>query len=288
MAILIIFNFLCYNTFMKIITTIKELQIAIKKESKSIGFVPTMGALHEGHLSLIKQSRKENKTVVVSIFVNPTQFLKGEDLSSYPSKNEADIKICELAGVDILFMPNINTMYSNEEINISAPLNRGFILEGFSRPGHFDGVLQIVLKLFNLVQPTNAYFGKKDAQQLALIKQMVKNLFLPINIVECEIIRDENGLALSSRNVYLSKTEKVVALNISKSLKEATRLILEGQKSIDLIISHMKEILKDTDIEYVQIVSRDFKYLNTYEAQNSIILVATKVGKTRLIDNLWI
>ena len=273
---------------MEIITTIQKLQKAINKQSQSIGFVPTMGALHEGHVSLIKQARTENKIVVVSIFVNPTQFLKDEDLSSYPSKNEADIKICDLAGVDILFMPNINTMYSDDEIAIRAPKIRGFILEGMSRPGHFDGVLQIVLKLFNLVKPTNAYFGKKDAQQLALIKQMVDNLFLSINIIECEIIRDENGLALSSRNAYLSKAEKELALNISKSLKEATQLILQGEKNINILTNKMKETLKDTSLEYIKIVSRDFKYIYTYEPQNSIILIATKIGSTRLIDNLWI
>jgi len=273
---------------MKIITNIKQLQESMSTQTNDIGFVPTMGALHEGHVSLIKQARKQNKTVVVSIFVNPTQFLKGEDLSSYPSKNEADIKICELAGVDILFMPDINTMYGVDEIGITAPKIRGFVLEGLSRPGHFDGVLQIVLKLFNLVRPANAYFGKKDAQQLALIKQMVNNLFLNINIVECEIIRDENGLALSSRNAYLNPEEKQLALDISKSLKEATRLILNGQTNIDIITSHMKDILKNTKIEYVQIVSRDFKYIKEYIPQNTLILVAVKVGNTRLIDNLWI
>ena len=273
---------------MKIITNINELQESIKEQKSTIGFVPTMGALHEGHVSLIKQARSENKTVVVSIFLNPTQFLKGEDLSSYPSKNEADIKICELSGVDILFMPNINTMYDEDEIGITAPKIRGFILEGHSRPGHFDGVLQIVLKLFNLVQPTNAYFGKKDAQQLALIKQMTKNLFLNINIVECEIIRDENGLALSSRNTYLNDKEKIIALNISKSLKEATKLILEGEKDINILVQCMENILKDTEVEYIKIVSRNFDYINSYIPQNSIILVAVKVGTTRLIDNLWV
>jgi len=193
---------------MIIIKTTKELQNYTKNINKTIGFVPTMGALHEGHVSLIKQARTENEILIVSIFVNPTQFLQGEDFDKYPNKYEADKKICELTNTDVLFMPEINTMYEEDEIGITAPKIRGFILEGLTRPGHFDGVLQIVLKLFNLVKPTNAYFGKKDAQQLALIKQMTKNLFLDINIVECEIIRDENGLALSSRNAYLSQIEK--------------------------------------------------------------------------------
>ena len=273
---------------MKIVTTIQQLQELRNNINGTVGFVPTMGALHDGHISLIKQAREQNDILVVSIFVNPTQFLKGEDLSTYPSKNEADIKICELAGVDILFMPNINTMYTQDEIGITAPKIRGFVLEGYNRPEHFDGVLQIVLKLFNLVRPTNAYFGKKDAQQLAMIKQMVANLYLQINIIECEIIRDSDGLALSSRNVYLSEKERELALNISKSLRVATKLILEGQYNIATITNKMAEILKDTKIEYIQIVSRDFTYIKEVQLQNTIILVATKVGTTRLIDNLWI
>ena len=273
---------------MKIIKDIKELKKHLKDNHTSIGFVPTMGALHEGHISLIKQARVENKTVVVSIFVNPTQFLQGEDFSSYPSKDLADTKICELAGVDILFMPDINTMYQKEELSIKAPNSRSYILEGLGRPGHFDGVLQIVLKLFNIVNPTNAYFGKKDAQQLLLIKQMVSDLFLDINIVECEIIRDDNGLALSSRNTYLSDDEKIEALNIVKSLRVATQKIMSGETSIKEIKDSMNQVLKDMDIEYVEILSRDFKTLEHIELKNSIILVASRVGTTRLIDNLWI
>jgi len=273
---------------MEIITTIQQLQEVRNTITTSVGFVPTMGALHDGHISLIKQAREQNEILIVSIFVNPTQFLKGEDLSTYPSKDEADKKICELAGVDYLFMPNINTMYSNDELGITAPIIRGFVLEGYNRPGHFDGVLQIVLKLFNLVRPTNAYFGKKDAQQLALIKQMVRNLYLQINIIECEIIRDTDGLALSSRNVYLNDEERKIALNISKSLREATKLILLGEYNIGKITKQMRSTLSQTDIEYIQIVSRNFTYIEECELQNTIILVATKVGTTRLIDNLWI
>jgi len=274
---------------LQVISTINELQDYIKQQlNKTIGFVPTMGALHEGHLSLIKQAREENDILVVSIFVNPTQFLAGEDFDKYPNKTLADSKICELAGVDVLFMPNITTMYSNDEVLIKAPNKKSYILEGFNRPGHFDGVLQIVLKLFNLVQPTNAYFGKKDAQQLSLIKQMVKNLFLPINIVECEIIRDENGLALSSRNEYLSKEEKIQALKISQSLKIATSEILNGNLEIVSIKRKILEVLDNLDIEYVEIISRDFTDLKQIELKNSIILIAVKVGTTRLIDNIWI
>lgn len=146
---------------MKIITDKFELQEYTQNLTQSIGFVPTMGALHDGHISLIKQARANNEIVIVSIFVNPTQFLAGEDFDKYPKRDDADKKLCEVAGVDILFMPNINMMYGSDEIGIKAPKTRGFILEGHNRPGHFDGMLQIVLKLFNLVNPTNAYFGKK-------------------------------------------------------------------------------------------------------------------------------
>ncbi|HIP11305.1 MAG TPA: pantoate--beta-alanine ligase [Arcobacter sp.] len=273
---------------MKIIKDIQELKQELKLTSESIGFVPTMGALHEGHISLIKQARDENELVVVSIFVNPTQFLQGEDFSSYPSKDLADTKICELAKVDILFMPDTNTIYKKDELSVKAPQKRSYILEGFGRPGHFDGVLQIVLKLFNIVRPTNAYFGKKDAQQLSLIKQMVSDLFMDINIIECEIIRDDDGLALSSRNTYLGSDEKKLALNIVKSLRVATQEVMTGTQDIEKIKKSMEIVLKDMDIEYIEILSRDFKKLENIELKNSIILVAIRVGTTRLIDNIWI
>jgi len=273
---------------MKILTTTKQLQDYRKDINQSIGFVPTMGALHNGHISLIKQARTENEVLIVSIFVNPTQFLAHEDLSTYPSKNEADIKICELANVDVLFMPNINDMYTQNELQIKAPVLKSYILEGYVRPGHFDGVLQIVLKLFNLTNPTNAYFGKKDAQQLSLIKQMTNNLFLNINIVECEIIRDEDGLALSSRNAYLSKEEKLQALLLSQSLRIATQMIMNKQINSIQIKEEMTKTLNGLEIEYIEIVSRDFTKLTECEIKNTIILIAVKIGNTRLIDNLWI
>ena len=260
------------------------------KLSGSIGFVPTMGALHEGHLSLIKRARQENKSVVVSIFVNPTQFLEGEDLDKYPKKDAADIKICELAGVDILFMPTIDSIYNKDELKIEAPKVRGFILEGAKRAGHFDGVLQIVMKLFNIVKPTNSYFGKKDAQQLALITQMKNDYFLDTNIVPCEIVRDARGLALSSRNVYLSTQEYEKALSLSKSLKEAALLVSKGELDSKIIKQEMKDILEPnvTKLDYVAIVDREFNRLEKVEPQNSIILVAAFVGTTRLIDNIWV
>ena len=276
---------------MKIINNIVNLKKELKSKSQTIGFVPTMGSLHDGHISLIKQARKDNEIVIVSIFLNPTQFLVGEDLDKYPKKDEADKKICELCNVDYLFMPNITTMYEDDEVLIKAPKIKGFIFEGETRPGHFDGMLQIVLKLLNITNPTNAYFGKKDAQQLSLIIQMVKNFYLDVNIIPCDIVREYDGLAYSSRNIYLSKDERIDALFISKSLKNAAKSI--GMKEYNCI--KLKEqifsLLNSTsliEIEYIHIVNKDFQEINSIELQNTIILVAVKIGNTRLIDNIWI
>lgn len=275
---------------MIIIDNIEKLKDTISSTDGEIGFVPTMGSLHDGHISLIKKAREENKVVVVSIFVNPTQFLVGEDLDKYPKKDEADKKICELCGVDYLFMPDINTMYGKDEVLIKAPSLSSFILEGEKRPGHFDGVLQIVLKLFNIVKPNNAYFGKKDAQQLSLIEQMVKNLYLDINIVPCDIVREKDGLAFSSRNIYLSKEERVESLKISQSIKLAAKMVGNKETRVDKIICKMTEVLssKSIEIEYISITNREFKSINTIDVKKSIILVAVKIGSTRLIDNIWI
>lgn len=281
---------------MKIVRTPQELKSILKeKESsigfpgnQSIGFVPTMGALHHGHLSLIEASVKENDINVVSIFVNPTQFLEGEDLDKYPKKFEADERICTLAGVDILFYPQVEDMYEEDEIKVVAPNVRGFILEGHVRPGHFDGVLTVVMKLLNIVSPTRAYFGKKDAQQLALITQMVKNFCMDVEIVPLETVRESDGLAMSSRNVYLDSEQRVQALKISKSLKCGTKLVMQKIVDVKAIKKEMQEVLDPLDVEYISIVSRSFVPLDEVEIGNSIILVAARLGTTRLIDNIWI
>ncbi|SFV65378.1 Pantoate--beta-alanine ligase [hydrothermal vent metagenome] len=278
---------------MIIVNSIEALFEATKKLNGSVGFVPTMGALHEGHLTLIRQARVENDTVVVSIFVNPTQFLEGEDLDAYPRKEKADSKICELAGVDIVFMPNVDMMYESDELSITAPAIRGFILEGTKRAGHFDGMLQVVMKLLNLIaynKPSSfrAYFGKKDAQQLVLIEQMVRNYFINVEIVPCDIVRDSDGLALSSRNVYLSKEERKKALSLSRSLKSATDMIIRKEFDVELIKKEMLSKLLEIDVEYVAVVNREFKSIDSVELGNTIILVAGYVGTTRLIDNLWV
>lgn len=273
---------------MKILKTIEELQEVRKLEgNKTVGFVPTMGALHDGHISLIKQARNENKIVIVSIFVNPTQFLPGEDLDAYPRRDEADKKICEMCKVDYVFMPLSTTMYSEEEVLIKAP-NNSYVLEGKTRPGHFDGVLQVVLKLFNLVQPTKAYFGKKDAQQLTLIQQMVKNLFLPIKIVPCEIVREKDGLALSSRNIYLNEKQRKEALFLSKSLYLAASLVGKGERSSSILKAKIYDVMKDLDVEYVAIVDRNFNEIEEIQLKNSIILVVARFDNTRLLDNIWL
>jgi len=256
----------------------------------SIGFVPTMGALHEGHLSLIRRAREENDHVIVSIFVNPTQFLEGEDLEKYPRREEADRKICELAGVDLILMPTVDQIYGEDELCIGAPKIKGYILEGARRPGHFDGMLQVVMKLLNLSRADRAYFGKKDAQQLVLIERMVRHYFMKVEIIPCEIVRDPDGLALSSRNVYLSPEERRRALALSRSLKRAGKMIQAGEERTATIIEAMRKVLEpDVDeLEYVAIVDRDFRPIGSIEEGNSIILVAAKVGTTRLIDNLWV
>jgi len=253
----------------------------------SVGFVPTMGALHEGHLSLIEKARKENDNVIVSIFVNPTQFLPGEDLEKYPRRLEADFEICKRAGVDAVFTPNASNMYTDDEVLIKAPKVKGYILEGYHRPGHFDGVLQVVNKLLNITRPQRAYFGKKDAQQLYLIKQMVNNFFFDTEIVECETKREKDGLALSSRNVYLSEEERKRALSISRALKRAAKLS-SNIKDTEKIKKEMLEILDVDELEYIAFVDRNFNHVTQIQPENTIVLIAARVGGTRLIDNIWI
>ncbi|MDQ7042562.1 MAG: pantoate--beta-alanine ligase [Sulfurimonas sp.] len=273
---------------MKIISNVNELKTYLKKEKKIIGFVPTMGALHDGHLSLIKTARKECELLVVSIFVNPTQFLAGEDLDKYPSRDDADKKICKLAGVDVVFLPQRSDIYGDDEVSLNAPNVRGFVLEGATRPGHFDGVLTVVNKLFNIVNPDNAYFGKKDAQQLNLISLMVKQLFLDVNIVAVDTVRESDGLALSSRNIYLSKEERKEALKISRSLYMASKMVQKKVYDTHEIKKVMSEILEPLEVGYIEILNREFEVLDNIEIGNTIVLVEALVGTTRLLDNIWL
>jgi pantoate--beta-alanine ligase len=263
-----------------------ELREILDTKKGTIGFVPTMGALHSGHRTLIDEARKCNDVVVVSIYVNPTQFLAGEDLSKYPRREEADFKICELCNVDVLFYPQ--SLYENDEISIKAPDVRGYILEGASRPGHFDGVLTVVLKLLNVVRPTRAYFGKKDAQQLVLIQQMVSNFNLNIEIIPMETVREKDGLALSSRNIYLDDLQRKEALKLSMALRKATEMVMQKTFTVSKISLAMMETLEPLSVEYVAIVNRRFEALDEVVLGDTIVLVAARIGTTRLIDNVWI
>jgi len=273
---------------MKIISDPIKLKSYLKEQNKTVGFVPTMGALHEGHRTLIKQAREENELVVVSIFVNPTQFLAGEDLTKYPRKDEADKKICALSGVDVLFFPTAEMIYGDDEVSILAPKVRGHILEGNSRPGHFSGVLTVVMKLLHLVDPVRAYFGKKDAQQLHLISLMVQQMFMDVEIVAVNTVRESDGLALSSRNTYLTQEERKEALKISESLSLASRLVRKQNLDVANIKEQMHSILDPLEVEYVEILSRNFEYIETVRLGDTIVLVEVKVGTTRLLDNIWL
>lgn len=272
---------------MTILKTTKELIAFRNSLSGSVGFVPTMGALHDGHLSLIKKSVQENETTIVSIFINPTQFGENEDLDKYPKKEEADLKICSLARVDAVFLPDVSQIYfENEPLIIASNLADKF--EGEHRKGHFNGVLRVVLKLLNLTRATNAYFGKKDAQQYFIVKNMVDTLFINTCLNPCEIVRDKDGLALSSRNVYLSDDDRIKALKISKSLRTATKLIIKGELNSNLIKDEIMKELSGLEVDYVAIVDREFNEIKSIQISQSIILIAAKVGTTRLIDNIWV
>ena len=273
---------------MQIIRTVKELKIFRANACGNVGFVPTMGALHAGHISLIKQAQNDNEVVIVSTFVNPTQFLPGEDYEKYPKNEEADIKICENLGIEAMFIPEVSEIYGDNEPVILATKPISEILEGKTRPGHFDGVCMVLNKFFNIVRPTNVYMGKKDAQQLAIVQNMVKSFLMDINIVPCEIVREGDGLALSSRNAYLDEEEKLLALKISRSLLNASNLVAKGEINIGAIREKMISVLEPLEVDYIAFVNRNFEELTQIEPQNTIILVAAKVGKTRLIDNIWL
>lgn len=273
---------------MQILKTIEEVREFRAKCTGSVGFVPTMGALHSGHAQLIKTSVSQNSHTIVSIFVNPTQFLAGEDLNRYPKTPEADIKICELSGVEALFMPEASEIYGDDEPLILAPKELSSTLEGATRPGHFDGVCTILTKLFNLINPHNAYFGKKDAQQLLIVQNMVKSLFIPTNIIPVDIVRSSDGLALSSRNSYLNDDELAQALKLSRSLMKASNLIKANELNAIKIKDAMASCLEPLKVDYIEIVNKSLKPVSSVELGNTIILVAAYVGNTRLIDNLWV
>ena len=280
-----------------LIHTINEVREQIKKWKKAgltVGLVPTMGALHDGHLSLIKKSVEKCDKTVVSVFVNPIQFCPGEDLDKYPRTLEADEKLCQEAGVDIVFAPSPKEMYgeghilSNDFLTyVIPPFFYVDKLCGKSRVGHFDGVCTVVNKLFNIVQPDYAFFGQKDAQQLIIIKKMVKDLNIPVEIIPCPIVREESGLALSSRNKYLSEADKKEALALSKILFNIKACYDKGIKDVDALSETAYSFLNaNHSLEYLEFRDRENLEQKTIADDNTQVFIALKVGNVRLIDNI--
>ena len=265
-----------------------------KKEGLTVGLVPTMGALHDGHLSLIKKSVEKCDRTVVSVFVNPIQFCPGEDLDKYPRTLDADEKLCNEAGVDIVFAPSPKEMYGEGHI-----LSNDFLtyvippyfyvdkLCGKSRVGHFDGVCTVVNKLFNIVQPDYAFFGQKDAQQLIIIKKMVKDLNIPVEIIPCPIVREESGLALSSRNKYLSESDKKEALALSKILFNIKACYDKGITDVKALTETAYSFLNEHhSLEYLEFRDKDNLEEKTIADSNTQVFIALKIGNVRLIDNI--
>ncbi len=259
-----------------------------KHQNDSIGFVPTMGFLHEGHASLIREARKQNDKVVVSIFVNPTQFGPNEDFDQYPRNLEADIACCKKEEVDVIFAPSREEMYPPPTYTFVDIDHLGDFLCGAKRPGHFRGVCTVVSKLFHIILPDRAYFGEKDAQQLIIIQKMVQDLNIPVQIVPCPIVREKDGVAMSSRNSTLSTQERIAARVLSQSLELAKNLIMQGETNASTIRLKMKERIQLeplASIDYIEIV--DAQTLTPLENVKGDVLIALAVyiGKTRLIDN---
>jgi len=268
----------------------QDVSFSLKSAGKTIGFIPTMGFLHDGHLSLIKRSKELCDVTIVSIFVNPTQFSPSEDLALYPLDNEKDNKLLLEQKVDYLFYPDAKEIYPENFQTFVAVNQITKKLEGEFRPTHFKGVTTVVNILFNCVMPDHAFFGQKDAQQAAVIKQMVNDLKTPVNIIVCPIIRETDGLAMSSRNVYLSEDERKDALTLYKALQKAEKMIGEGERRVSLIISEMITIItnvKSSKLDYIKIVeSKSFEAAEELKSSNEYyILIACKIGNTRLIDN---
>ncbi|MDY3909116.1 MAG: pantoate--beta-alanine ligase [Eubacterium sp.] len=276
---------------MQIVSTVDAVREQVKKwreEGLSVGLVPTMGYLHEGHKSLIDKAVEQNDRVVVSVFVNPIQFGPNEDLATYPRDLDRDSALCENAGADLIFHPEKEDMYFDDfctHVDMEG-LTKG--LCGKTRPTHFRGVCTVVSKLFNIVKPDRAYFGQKDAQQLAVIRRMVRDLNFDLEIVGCPIIREEDGLAKSSRNTYLSPEERKAAVILHKGLVKGEELVKNGEKNAAKVAKAIREVIESeplAKIDYVEIV--DFDNIQTVETIEGPVLaaVAVYIGKTRLIDN---
>ena len=279
---------------MQIVTKVAEMQSVCRKYRSNgvvLGFVPTLGALHEGHLSLVRRARAECGVVVASIFVNPLQFGPNEDLAKYPRPFEQDCRLLEAEGVEVLFAPDAAEMYPKNAVTTVTVPGVGDRLDGASRPGHFTGVATVVAKLFHIVGPDRAYFGQKDAAQLAVLRQMVRDLNFDIKLVECAIVRDTDGLALSSRNRYLGVAERERALALHRALQQIERMIAAGERQSATLVQSGIEILKTVDgvrVDYLAIVDADTLLPVTSVETGSLVAVAAYVGNTRLIDNFLV
>ena len=278
----------------KCITTVKEMQTLtsqFKREGQSIGFVPTMGALHDGHLTMMRQSSAENDISIISVFVNPLQFGPNEDYEAYPRQIAQDTQAASSAGVDYVFAPSVDEMYPNT-LGITLKVGRmAEVLEGAQRPGHFEGVVTVVNKLFNIIQPDRAYFGKKDAQQLAIVEKMVQDFNHPIEIRGIDIVREDDGLAKSSRNVYLTEHERQEAVHLSKSLALAKEMYDDGERQSAHIIKAVTDYLHNhTSGEVQEVAVYSYPELEEQEVINGQIFIslAVKFSKARLIDNIII
>jgi len=274
---------------MKVVKTIAGMKEARRRLRGSVGFVPTMGYLHEGHLELARRSRNENRYTVVSIFVNPTQFGPREDFAKYPRDTERDLAMLEKEKVNIVFMPGAGEMYPprySTWVDVEKVTER---LEGAIRPGHFRGVSTIVIKLFNIVEPTRAYFGQKDAQQLVVIKKMAADLNMNLEVIAVPTVREPDGLAMSSRNVYLNPGEREAALILAKSLSLARKLWVKGERNADVIRKEMTSLIKTEplgNVEYVSVADAETLEELVKIDRPAVISLAVKIGKTRLIDNI--
>jgi pantoate ligase/cytidylate kinase len=278
--------------FVRLFKTIAGLRCYLNQyHRQTIGLVPTMGALHSGHLSLIQQARRENAIAVVSIFVNPLQFAPTEDLQRYPRTLEQDQELCEQAGVDVIFAPSAEEMGADSTTitAIIPPATMTAGLCGKARPGHFQGVATIVTKLLNVVQPTTAYFGQKDAQQVAIIKRLIADLNLPVNIVVCPIVRETSGLALSSRNQYLNSAQQQQATVLYRALQQAEKAFRLGERQTEVLIAEVKaELAKETavQLEYIELVHPDSLMPMNEVNQVGLLAIAARLDNTRLIDNV--
>ncbi|HEV7509871.1 MAG TPA: pantoate--beta-alanine ligase [Thermoanaerobaculia bacterium] len=277
---------------MRVARTKDELRLRVeawRREGAKIGFVPTMGALHEGHLSLVKIARERGTRVVASVFVNPTQFGPTEDFNRYPRQPEKDGTMLEAAGCDLLFLPGVETIYPPGNATFVEPAGAALGLEGTCRPGHFRGVATVVLSLLNLVQADLAVFGEKDAQQLAVIRQMARDFHLPVEIVPAPTIREADGLAMSSRNAYLSPPERQAATVLYRSLSAAAELIASGERRGDEVRQRLREVLESeaaAKVEYAEVVNTEtFAPVEILQG-NLVLPLAVRIGGTRLIDNI--